>query len=241
MSITKVDLANAALEELRISGITVNPNNRDVKSAIIKLDTLMTNWERENICLGYNKPLSYGGSLPNDESGIPAHAEHAVIANLAKSLCASHGKQCNIETLKEAKQGKNNLYDVTLPQRDPNPIMPVGSGASYRYYGTSYFCKYQPNTEQAPDNCSTLDIKVGQTAEYNINFSESIPVDNTISSIEVEDSAGLTVVDSSFDGGIVTLKCTGVTQGFFVVKVTLNYDPSALTEPFAVNFNVAEV
>lgn len=239
--ITKNDIVLNAFSEMRISGITVSPNPTEVTDAITVLDNMMLNWENENICIGYIRPESYGQSDPNDDSGIPDTAVFAVVANLSKVLCPSYGKQPHMQTLANARQGKSNLYNIELPQRENNPFLPKGSGEVYGYYGYSYRTpKFQSQTDDAPDNCQTSIIKVGQIDSYTYDFNSLIADGDSIDSYTVDYGSGVSVLEHAESDGFITLKCEGLSVGFSKVKITLNFAPSGLINPVTINFDVRE-
>jgi len=237
--ITKNQIAIDALSELRISGITVQATPTEISDVVSRLDIMMLDWENEAILLGYKQPVEYGQSNPLDDSGLSRHSIFAVTANLAKILCARYGKMCHVQTLTDAKNGKDALYNIELPQREPNPYQPLGSGEFNGYHNDSY-CNFQQEEEQAPTSYKTLQIKSGQTNEYSIDFNLGIPDGDTIGSFTVENGEGVEVLESSESDGFITLKCKGSVVGLSKVKITITYDDSGLVNPYTINFNVTE-
>lgn len=238
--ITKGDIVNGAFEEARISGLTFNPSAAEVSSAITTLDNMMLSWSNNGICLSYNRSEGYLNVDPSQDSGLSDTSIYAVVLNLCKTLLARYGKQPAMTTLAEAKLAYDNLFDIELPSRESMPYVPQGTGEAYGYYNYSstYYNRYFSEQENAPVNCKTIDIKVGEINGYNIDFTSVIPEGNTISSFTVTDGQGINVLESSELDGIVTLKCEGILTGYAPVKITLNFDPSGFVDPQTVNFNV---
>lgn len=238
--ISKGDIALGALQELVISGITSEPSPDEVVSTIIALDNMVNSWKRKNICLSYIASASYNDVDPNQDSGLCDDEIFAVIFNLAKNRCASFGKPCPDRILDDAKDGLDNLYSVVLPEKESRPYMPVGGGETYSYYNSLYhgfYNRYFPSDENAPDNCSTFDIKVGQTDFYSVDFNCYLLDGNTISSYTVEDGEGVKVNSHSESDGVVTLECQGIISGYSTVKITVT-SSSGRVNPEIVNFNV---
>ena len=63
--ITKNQIAIRALDELRISGVTVSASPTEISDAVNRLDDMMLDWENESIILGYKQPEEFGQSNAN--------------------------------------------------------------------------------------------------------------------------------------------------------------------------------
>lgn len=237
--ILKIDIVLAAYEELRISGLTSNPTPTEVKSAVRRLDNMMLGWKNKNLCLSYIRSESYSDIDPNQDSGINDVDMFAVVANLAKNLCAMFGKACHQQTVIDAKEGYDNLFSAVIPERESNPYLPKGTG---RPFGNNYAqrFKFQDNDKSAPDNCETFDLLVGQTDYFSVDFNRYLLDGNTIDSFTIEDGQGVSVPDSQEEDGFINFEALGLTAGFAPIKITVTSTPSGRVMPETVNFNVTE-
>lgn len=238
---TKIDLISAAYEELIISGITTIPTAEEVTIAIKQMDRMVLAWQNKNVCLSYLR--SDAQINPNQESGLNENNELAVILNLALRLCPAFGKVPNNETKIGAKEAYENLFSTELTTRESDPYMPTGAGHAWPYgYAYGYGCRYmfQDAEQNAPDNCQTFDLNVGDTGPYSVDFQpflDEIPGE-TITSFTVEDGEGVNVSESVQTGSIITMTCTGAIQGYAPVKVTVVTQSRTKVE--YINFDVKD-
>jgi hypothetical protein len=237
--ILKVDIVLAAYEELRISGLTSNPTPKEIESAVRRLDNMMLGWKNKNLCLSYIRSESYSDIDPNQDSGINDVDMFAIVANLAKNLCAMFGKACHPQTMMDAKEGYDNLFSAVAPERESDPYQSLGSG---RPFGNTYAWrhKFQSNDKNAPDDCETFNLLVGQTDYYSVDFNRYLLDGNTINSFIVEDGEGVSVTDSAESNGFINLEVKGLIAGFAPIKITVTSTPSGRVIPYTVNFNVTE-
>lgn len=239
--ISKGDLVVAALEELRISGLTIKASPEEVVSGIKKMDMMVSSWKNKNICLSYISSTSFNAIDPSQNAGIAESEIYAVVINLAKNLAESYGKEVPRNVSSQAKELMAGLYEVLLPNRESDPYLPTGSGEAYSYYNSmyyGYYNKFFSSEENAPDNCSTFDIKVGQIDLFTVDFTNYLIDGNSISSYEIEDGDGVVVIDSAIQDSSITIKCEGKIKGFSTVKITVTSTPSGRVNPEEVNFNV---
>tara|TARA_R110000751_G_scaffold73408_1_gene148441 strand:+ start:18873 stop:19589 length:717 start_codon:yes stop_codon:yes gene_type:complete len=234
--IAKIDIILAAYEELRISGLTSKPNAEEVTSAARRLDSMMMGWNNKNLCVGYKKSLSFPEVDTTQDSGLKDTDFFAVAANLAKNLCASFGKVCHPQTLADAKEGYDNLFSAVIPTRESNPYLPRGSGRSFGNGFTQRY-KFQLDDKNAPDNCETLDIKVGEIAYFPIDFNHYLTDDDSIHSYVIDDSEGVSIISSEEADGIIIIKAEGLTKGFAAIKITVTTTYERVN-PETINFNV---
>ncbi len=222
---------------MRISGLTSSPTPKEVESAVRRLDNMMLGWKNKNICLSYIRSESYSDIDPNQDSGINDVDMFAIVANLAKNLCALFGKVCHTQTMIDAKEGYDNLFSAIVPERESDPYMPLGSG---RPFGNTFAWryKYQSSDKNAPDNCDTFDLLVGQTEYYSIDFTQYLLEGNTIESFTIEDGQGVSIPNSQESDGFINIEALGLTVGFAPVKITVISTPSGRDIPYTVNFNV---
>jgi hypothetical protein len=86
-----------------------------------------------------------------------------------------------------------------------------------------------------------MDIIIGQTDFYPIDFTNEVEaVDgDSISSFTVEDGQGVQVNQSTQDGNTIILECTGLTEGYAPVKITINFALGRVL-PQTISFNVTK-
>jgi hypothetical protein len=235
--ILKIDIVLAAYEELRISGLTSEPNPREIESAVRRLDNMILGWKNKNLCPSYIRSESYSDIDPNQDSGLNDTDMFAIVANLAKNLCALFGKVCHMQTLIDAKEGYDNLFSAIVPERESDPYMPLGSG---RPFGNTFAhrFKYQSNDKNAPDNCETFDLLVGQTDFFSVDFNRYLLDGNTIDSFTIDDGQGVEVIESTEVDGFINFEAKGLTAGFAPIKITVTSTPSGRIIPETINFNV---
>ena len=235
--ITKIDIVLAAYEELRISGLTSKATPEEITTGVRRLDNMMLGWKNKNLCPSYIRSTSYSDIDPNQDSGINDVDMFAIVANLAKNLCAVFGKMCHPQTIIDAKEGYDNLFSVVPSERESDPYMPLGSG---RPFGNTFASRYkfQGDDKNAPDNCETLDLKVGQIDNFSIDFNSYLLEDNTIESYTIEDGQGVSVLNSTQVDGLINIEVQGLTAGFAPIKITVTSTPSGRVDPETINFNV---
>lgn len=238
--IAKIDIVLAAYEELRISGLTSKATPEEITTGVKRLDSMILGWKNKNLCVNYIPSESYNNIDPNQDSGLNDSDMFAVVANLAKNLCAIFGKACHPQTKADAKNGYDELFSVVLPERENDPYLPLGSG---RPFGNTFAWryKYQGDDKNAPENCDTFDLKVGQIDLFSIDFNNYLLDGNTIASFTVEDGQGVSVLSSVEVDGVVSVEAKGLIAGFATIKITVTSTPSGRVNPETINFNVTEV
>lgn len=128
--ITKGDIVNGALNWIRISGITVEPNGDDVSISLQILDDCMGELDLD---IGYYQPASYGESESGDDSGLTNKFAGPVKKIVAKSLAVLYGKQGDAALLQLAAEGERALERMTVevaPAQYPETL-PMGSGTEW--------------------------------------------------------------------------------------------------------------
>lgn len=239
--ITKNDLVLTAYEELTISGITSKPSPEDIKLAVKRLDMMVLSWQNLGLCLSYLRSEGFNNIDPNQDSGLNDINALSVSLNLAKILCPAFGKPLHPDTRAEARKSYLGLFSSDLTYREADPYQPTGSGHSFGYGYDDRF-RFQAQNDNAPENCETLDIKLGETDFYPIDFSAYLnEVDgDSIASFTVEDGQGVEVLQSAQDGNIIILEAKGLTVGLAPTKITVTCAPSGRINPETINFNVTK-
>jgi hypothetical protein len=239
--ITKNDIVLTAYEELSISGITSSPSPEDIRMAVKRLDMMVLAWQNSGLCLSYVRSEGFNNIDPNQDSGLNDVNAHAVSLNLAKTLAPAFGKPLNPDTRAEARKAYLGLFSSDLTYREADPYQPTGSGHSFGY-GYSNRFSYQAKQTNAPDDCETKDIKIGEIDYFTLDFSSYLNEvsGDTIASFTVDDGQGVQVTQSAQEDSNIILEVKGIIKGLAPVKVTVNCSPSGRVNPETINFNVVE-
>lgn len=143
MGWTKLQFANAALEELGLASYVFDLSPEQLNSALTRLDAMMASWNAKGIRLGYPLPGSPENSDITAETGVPDSANEAIYTNLAIKLAPTYGKIVAAETRYTAKCTFDTLLSraAVPPQMQLPDTLPVGAGN--KPWGTSgpYFPK----------------------------------------------------------------------------------------------------
>lgn len=234
MSKSKLHIVLLAFSEIRINGTTVQPNPKQVDYAINVMDAMVDGWKDYGLCLGY-KP-SPEEIDPGQESGLSDRAVTAVALNLAESVAPAYGKTVSPTTISRGSIAYSGLFGTSCGSRENNPYMPLGAGSNR--YGFFDRARYQSVDSRAPDDCSTLQLKVGQTKTFTVDLTNEFELTDTISSFDSEVSEGVSLDSSAELDGVFTLVISGIDVGANTIKLTLLLDPSADINPVTININV---
>lgn len=160
MSWTKKRVIEGALEEIGLASYVFDAQAEELEGHLMKLDTMMAQWNIDGIRIGYPLSSETQTSLSQDSS-IPDWALDPVVTNLAKRIAPSYGKQVSRETKTSAKAGYDTLLARSLalyPQERQFPgSLPVGAGnRKYRYRNENFMPKPSDPVDVGPD--SILDL-----------------------------------------------------------------------------------
>jgi len=130
MGWTKLQFINRAYEEIGLANNVFDLESEDFSSALVRLDSMMAEWDVRGIRVGYPLTASPDDSSTATEFDVPLYATSAIIYNLALLLSAKEGKTVSPATKKAAKDGLDNLYlqCVPVPQQQQPRRMPLGAG-----------------------------------------------------------------------------------------------------------------
>jgi hypothetical protein len=206
----KVNRINAAYSKIRISGLTVLPSPEDLELALMRLEEMMHELEgARNICLNFNFEQEPD---PNSVSNISSWALDGISSLLAERLIPDFNKAVPPQLMLSSRSSmsaisgkvlRDRLRRVQYPDR-----MPIGSG-NYRYPRWLRF--YHP-VILPPNDCSTNQIKIGETNNYTISFCQELADDETIISFTMEASDGLTTDNEVLSGNDIEYTVTAVSQ-----------------------------
>ena len=128
MSITKGDLVIRALKMLGVVDSITSADPDEIRDGLEYLDSMIAAWETLGIRCGYalTEPV-----MPDDESNLSDTKVAGVIANLAVHIAPFIGREASPTIRAIAKTYYEGLFDVTLTQRQSDPMMPTGTGNCY--------------------------------------------------------------------------------------------------------------
>lgn len=130
MGWTKLDFINRGYEEIGLADYVFDLEPEDLTSALVRLDSMMAEWDTRGIRVGYPLTSSPDDSETSTEFDVPLFATGAIIYNLAVLLGAKEGKIVSPATKKAAKDGLDNLYlqCVPVPEQQQPSRLPRGAG-----------------------------------------------------------------------------------------------------------------
>lgn len=237
--IPKIDIISEAYAEMRVSGLTVIPSPEDLEWALVKLESMCSEWQgSRNICVGY---AFEDLPDPNTDSGISLQFRQAFATNLAVRLLASFGKVADQTLARQAMQSFSVMSSALAITREVNypNRQPRGSGNTLRY---SRWWRFYRSTPRAPASCETMQITRGEIADYSVSFNSYLEEGETISSYTIDASDGLTVISDTLEDPVISyrLECSDSANELEVVTFFI-ITSNGLQKDFVVNFNVTGV
>ena len=145
----------AALTEIGLSSYAFDLSTDQLNQALIRLDSMMAEWNARGVRLGYPVPGDVGGSSLQQDSGIPDSAQTAVITNLAIQIAPSYGKVVSTQTLTTARQAWNTLLSIAAAPIEMNLGM-VPLGAGNKGTGGSFVVPEELDVNERPDTSATF-------------------------------------------------------------------------------------
>lgn len=141
MSFTKREFIQAAFDEL---GLTESVGEEAYTQALKRLDSMIAQWNKKGIKLGYPLPNSPEDSSLDDESNVPDMANEAIITGLAVKVGPSFGLKglTLVDTKKEAQASFKVLLAqaIEMTERQLPSTLPRGAGyKTHRGYKDTYF------------------------------------------------------------------------------------------------------
>jgi len=191
----KVDVINDAYSQLRISGLTTDPNPEELETALSRLESMMAEWSSRNICSHYNFEDQPD---PNSITNLSLAYLQATSTNLATRLIPDFNITPSPVLLKQATQSlsgvsslaaRERLREVNYPVRQPR-----GSGSTLRYNRWQRFYR-QP--AEADNRCTTIYMKVGDINDFTEHFDDYLNKQEFIDTYTIDSSSGLTLSNDS--------------------------------------------
>jgi hypothetical protein len=132
MSLTKLQLVDAAFEELALAGFTFDITAAERATALLRLDSMMATWEARGISVEYFFGSTAIPTALTNDSALLTMANEAVYTNLAVRLCSTFGKQPPVSLLSTAKDALLPLLmRAAIPAEQLTPGgVPLGAGKS---------------------------------------------------------------------------------------------------------------
>jgi hypothetical protein len=154
---TKGELLLDAFTEMRINGITVDPDDEDLKLALYRLEDFMSEL---NICINYNFE-----ETPdiNSSSGLQQYANYAIAASMAVRLSAPYGKLPQTFIQQASASMSRLLKRVCVVPRVAYPYrQPIGRGNEVTSNTHPFFTPDKKEvTETYYDNCDYFSQEFG--------------------------------------------------------------------------------
>lgn len=133
---TKKLLVNMAFDDLSLAGYIFDLTPEEIQASILRLDSMMANWELYGIRIGYQMTENPESADPDQPSGIPDWANEAVYKGLAIRQAASFGKATPPSLAVAAKQAYDSLLSICahadLAQMQFKGNLPLGGGWKQR-------------------------------------------------------------------------------------------------------------
>ena len=155
MSYTKRQLIEAAFTEMGFSPYSFELSSDQLAAALIRLDSMMAEWNARGLRLSYNGPNPPNGSDIEADSGLPDRAWEAVITNLALRLAPSYGKTISIDTRITARHTLNTIL-VTAAKPSEMKLSTIPAGAGHKYVQDTFIKPVTDDLVAGDDN--TLDF-----------------------------------------------------------------------------------
>lgn len=134
MSWTKARLVSQAFGAFGLQGFAFPIAPEMTEFAVNTLDAMLASWGTEfGIRIGYNNGANDAtAATPEDDSGIPDHANEAVYLGLADRLADMIGKTLSARMNQRRQDAFDQLLSwamaSSLPEMQLRPATPVGSG-----------------------------------------------------------------------------------------------------------------
>lgn len=231
MANTKGDVISDAYDQMRISGLTVDPTPEDTAIALVRLESMMAQLESRNICIGYKFSAEPD---PSDLSGIELEHQFMASSNLTLRLASSFGKDAPMMLVNMANQSlatsssvsaANSIRQVQAPNR-----MALGSGVSNRY---NNWQRFNRNPALPPEECATNIMAIDNIDDFVEDFSNYLNTNEAIASFVIAADAGLLLVSSSNNDPLIDYRIEAISnvgQGRWQqVKIVITTDTGRVT------------
>ena len=234
MAWAKIDIINAAFEELGIASYSYDLQPEQYESALRRLDMIVSGWKSKNLDINY--PTSSGAldSDLNQNTNASDIANPAMYYNLAIALSGQYGKAVQPETKRLAKYSLNQLFiESTKPTQMQYPTsMPTGAGNKPYRDDFNRFVR----AEVEPVNLQEKVLKIGKVESYTYIIDSGWLGDESLSSFTATATTQATIQSSSNSDNSITVFLLGVTDG--ACTITLNYETETRSDCVKITVNV---
>lgn len=239
---TKADVIREAYDEIRISGLTVDPNPSDQVMALSRLESMMAEYfHGQNLNVGYQFETTPQMSTL---TAVPIQHKPMMVYNLAVRLIPAFNKQVPEILYRLATSSFSTSLGIVAGQNvrqiRPPRRMPRGSGNTYR---TTPWMRYANPYPLPPNDAETNRIAKGETLIYQESFDAWL-AGNTIDTYTIEADPLLTIDSSAISGNLIDYTITASTAKsggpWQYVKITVT-DSAGRVDIRIVNFEVTAV
>jgi len=210
---TKIQLINDCFAELRISGLTSQPDNPDIALAIGQLEDFV-------VTLPFDIDYNFENTPnPNSLSGIPAAANSAISMGLAVRIAGLYGKAPESLLLKATATMSALQNKLATPGRVAYPSrQPLGMGNRRAH---NRYDAFMPETIKAPTSSDTEQMTLGDINSFFIDFGDILHGSTSIVTYTHTETSG--ILASAFSQTLTRINFTvqandtGFQQILFVV------------------------
>ncbi len=238
----KGDIINAAYEELRISGLTVNPTPEDLELALSRLENMMTMLKGRNICTGYSFEDEPD---PNSLHNVGRKFWYGIGVNLALRLQIPFNKQISQELRIQANAEMSNMSGRTALTRQVNypDRQPRGAGNTLRWGRWARFYHPQPG---APLECATVTIALDDINDFTEHFDAYLRDAEVVQSYTISADTGLSIISDSLSSPDVLYRIQAVgnadaTTNVFQQVTIIATTSTGRVETRRINFEIVGV
>lgn len=205
---SKIEIVADAYSQLRISGLTVDPEPEEAQLALYRLENMMADYaEGRNVCLGYNFEAVPNGATP---TGVKRSHKHMMATNLAIRLIADFNKAVPPALLSQASAAfsvtsgivaRENLREVKYPRR-----MPRGEANSLRF---NRWQRWYREEQLPPNECATKNLVKGEINDYQESFQAYLGSED-IQTVTTQLSPGISLESISNNTKVVSYRIRAV-------------------------------
>ena len=205
---TKGDIVADALSKMKISGITAPPDAEDTQLMVQRLEGMLYEFQGRGLDLEYNFTMDPD---PADFHGMEFYAFQPISSILAFRMLQDFGLEAPQTLILQARAGntvlssvsaRQKLRQVQYPSRHPR-----GSGNTQRYIRWRTF---YPEPVQTPLQPPAIRLQVGEINDYTFDLSDDLRAGETITSVAVDASDGLTYTQRSLTDNAVNYRIEGL-------------------------------
>ena len=212
MAQLKIDLIQQAYSRLRISGLTVNPTPDDMELALLRLESMIAEFNSRNITTEYRISPSDNPD-PNEPSGLDKRFWDMVSSNLAIRLCSDFGKDVPQTLMSQASlslsTASSSIAIDTVRMVRPSRRTPLGEANTLR---TRTRQRFYREPVLPPENAELNHMFIGDINDYKEDFASYLRVGEFITEMDFLANDGLTLLETDNDSPYITYRVQAVSQ-----------------------------